>query len=110
MSDQDPSDTADLVEFEAELFAWTGASSWYFVRLPLAAAEDLRDLALGPPGGFGSIRVAVRVGASSWSTSVFPDKGSGSFLLPVKKAVRRAEDLEDGDRLAVSLRPLAEGL
>ena len=31
-----------------------------------------------------------------WDTSIFPDTGRRSFVLPVKKAVRAAEDLDDG--------------
>lgn len=89
--------------FEAELFRWQGDAPWFFVRLPVEVAEDLRDSLTAPPGGFGSVRVQVRVGASRWATSVFPDKESGSYLLPVKKAVRTAEDIDDGDSVAVEL-------
>lgn len=94
--------TAETVEFTAELFAWA-EGNWYFVRLPHEAADDLRDLDVAPPRGFGSIRVNVHLGQSTWSTSVFPDKQSGSFLLPIKKAIRKAEDLQDGDLVAVTL-------
>lgn len=94
--------TEETVQFTGELFVW-GEGNWYFVLLPVDAAEDLRDLAVGPPRGFGSIRVDVQVGASSWKTSVFPEKQSGSFLLPMKKAIRKAEDLEDGDQVEVTL-------
>lgn len=97
----------DPVTFDAELFLW-GEGSWYFVRLPLDAAEDLRDQVTGPPRGFGSVRVHVELGGSRWDTSVFPEKETGSFVLPVKKAVRTAEDLEDGDSVTVTL-TVAEG-
>lgn len=97
---------AESVEFSAELFAWKGEGSWYFVRLPLTAAEDLRDLVTSPPRGFGSIRVSARLGGSTWATSVFPDKASASFVLPVKKPVRIAEGIEDGDRVSVALTPV----
>lgn len=100
--------TEESVEFSAELFAWKDDGSWHFVRLPADAAEDLRDLSTAAPRGFGSIRVAVRLGTSAWSTSVFPDKKSGSFLLPVKKQVRVAEGLEAGDPVQVSLTPLED--
>ncbi len=96
----------ESVEFSAELFAWKGEGSWHFVRLPVEAADDLRDLVTGPPRGFGSIRVSVRLGRSAWATSVFPDKESGAFVLPVKKPVRIAEGIEDGDLLDVTLTPL----
>jgi hypothetical protein len=95
----------DVVRFSSDLFRWE-QGGWYFVRLPVDAAEDVRDLVTGPPTGFGSVPVEVRIGTSTWRTSVFPDKGSGSFLLPVKKAVRTAEGLQDGDPVEVELRVL----
>lgn len=91
--------------FTADLFAWGDEpGSWHFVTLPAEVAEELRDLPVAPRG-FGSVRVKVRVGGSTWSTSVFPDKQSGSFVLPVKQQVRRAEDLVAGDPVAVWLEP-----
>ena len=55
--------------------------------------------------GFGSIRVTATVGASTWDTSVFPDKASGSFVLPIKKDVRRANQIVPGDVVDVVLQP-----
>jgi hypothetical protein len=57
----------------------------------------------GRTGGFGSVRVDVVVGSSQWSTSLFPDSREGTYLLPVKKAVRLAEDLDEGADVAVTL-------
>ena len=66
-------------------------------------SEEVR-LVAGEPRGFGSVRVHVRAGASEWDTSVFPDAESGCFVLPVKKAVRNAERIEEGDEVTISLR------
>lgn len=89
-------------EFDAELWVWDARRSdtWMFVTVPSDVSEDLADL---PRAGFGSVRVEVEVGGSRWQTSVFPDKESGRFVLPVKKAVRRAEQVEVGDVLHVRL-------
>lgn len=94
--------TSEL-RFTAELFAWNEEGSWYFVRLPVQIAEEVRDRVTAPPRGFGSVRVDVLVGSTRWTTSVFPEKETSSFVLPVKKQVRRAEDLEDGDPVTVTL-------
>ncbi|MET3963628.1 hypothetical protein ABIE44_003562 [Marmoricola sp. OAE513] len=94
--------SGEVVEFTAELFLWSDGG-WYFVRLPVEAAEEVRDLVTAPPTGFGSVRVEVTIGTSRWRTSVFPDKASGSFLLPVKKPVRVAEGIDDGDEVRVLL-------
>ena len=94
--------------FDAELWQWDAqtTSSWYFVTLPADLAADLRVEA-GPPRGFGSVRVEATIGGSTWRTSVFPESGGGSFVLPVKKAVRAAEGIDEGDTCPVVLR-LAE--
>ena len=49
------------------------------------------------------IRVAVTIGQTRWRTSIFPDKASGGFLLPLKAAVRKAESLGVGDVARVTL-------
>lgn len=95
--------------FTAPLWRWAAKQetadpgAWSFVTLPLEVAEDVRDSVTGPPTGFGSVRVEVEVGGTRWATSVFPDKESGSFVLPVKKAVRSKHELDEGDPVTVTL-------
>ena len=95
-------------QFETELWVWDARreQTWTFVTVPPEISADIEDAAMtgGPPRGFGSVRVEVSVGASAWRTSVFPDKESGCFVLPVKKAVRQAEDLHEGTLVSVHLR------
>ena len=93
------------LEFEAELWQWDArkADTWTFVSVPAEVSEEIRDRAAAlPPAGFGSVRVAVTIGRSSWQTSVFPGN-DGRYGLPVKKSVRRAEGVESGDRVRVRL-------
>jgi hypothetical protein len=95
-----------MVEFTADLWAHRNEpGSWHFVTLPLDAAEEIRDLAdaAGPRGGFGSIRVSVTIGDTTWQTSLFPEGAGGSMVLPVKKAVRHAEALEAGEPCLVAV-------
>src|SRR5687768_3617918 len=68
----------------------------------VAGHELERRLELGKRRGFGSVRVTVRVGASQWKTSLFPQK-SGGWFLPIKKPVRLAEGLDYGDMVQVEL-------
>jgi len=95
-------DMGATCHFTAELWPWKPEGGWYFVTLTPAAAEVVRERPR-PPRGFGSVRVRATVGTTSWNTSVFPDSSSGSFVLPVKKAVRHAEGLGDGDPVEVVL-------
>jgi hypothetical protein len=83
------------LRFTAELWIWDARrdDSWYFVTLPHDHADAIDD-AVGPDRrGFGSVRVEVTVGATTWRTSIFPDSKANSFVLPIKKAVRDRERL-----------------
>ena len=82
--------------------------SWHFLTLPVEVAEDVA-LEAGPRGGFGSVRVEVSIGSSTWRTSLFPDSKSGTFVLPVKKPVRQANGLQAGDTCEVRLQVEAPG-
>jgi hypothetical protein len=57
----------------------------------------------GEISGAGSIEVSVAIGATSWSTSIFPDAKAGSFVLPIKRTVREREQIVAGDTVTVSL-------
>lgn len=95
-----------LIDFDAELWQWDARriDSWVFVTVPVEFSQEIRDRTDGTPRrGFGSVRVHATIGDSTWTTSIFPDSERGSYVLPVKRAVRRAEDLEVGDLAAVTL-------
>ncbi|WP_323096346.1 DUF1905 domain-containing protein [Intrasporangium sp. YIM S08009] len=93
------------LDFTAELWRWEAQTGWFFVTVPPEASELVRERPR-PPRGFGSVRVRVTVGGSSWSTSIFPDASRGAYVLPMKQAVRRAEGLGEGDPADVHLEVL----
>jgi len=95
--------------FTAPLWAHNGEGGWHFLTLPTEVADEMRQRVPPRGPGFGSIRVTVAVGASTWETSVFPDKATGSFVLPVKKDVRLINELAAGDTVQVQLRPHPAG-
>ena len=66
---------------------------------------------MGPIGrrrGFGSVRVKVQFGATTWSTSLFPDKAARSYVLPIRRSVRDQEELAVGDLVQVTLRVVVD--
>ena len=99
---------ADSYTFTTALWRWQAregsadAGAWCFVTLPPDVADEVRERS-GEPRGFGSVRVHVEAAGRAWDTSVFPDAASGSFALPVKKAIRAAAGVGEGDDLTVTL-------
>ena len=101
--------SGETVSFAAPLLVWRiedGEMAYVEVVGEAAEAirayELMRRLELGRRRGFGSVKVEAAIGTSRWSTSVFPQKQGGWFL-PVKKAICRAERLEEGDEIEVRL-------
>lgn len=91
-------------KFTTELWQYPGHAAWYFMTLPLEVGDEIRLLSSGGiRRGFGSVRVTAQIGLTQWQTSVFPDKNSGSYLLPIKKQVRTVEKLSAGDKPSVLL-------
>ncbi|PFG42379.1 uncharacterized protein DUF1905 [Isoptericola jiangsuensis] len=90
--------------FTAPLWQWQARQddAWWFVTVPPDESDLLADLPL-PPRGFGSIRVEVTVGSTTWRTSVFPSDERRAYVLPMKKQVRRAEGLEPDAPVTVRL-------
>lgn len=95
--------------FRGELWRYPEQAGWHFITLPRDLAEELRADAEPLRKGFGSIKVDAAVAGQRWSTSLFPDSRSSSYLLPVKKAIRAAAGIRAGDEVDVELEPKPAG-
>ena len=80
-----------------------GVGPWHFVTLPVDQADEIDELTMFTSRGFGSVRVEVTIGNTTWNTSLFPDAKAESYVLPIKKLVRTVERLEAGKVVEVSL-------
>lgn len=89
--------------FDAQVWSSTTNPAWHFVSLPDALADDIEERFGRHAAGFGSLRVAVRIGGSRWNTSIFPDSRRRTYVLPLKKQVRAAEGLDEGSTASVEL-------
>ncbi|CTQ54731.1 hypothetical protein LP7551_03266 [Roseibium album] len=90
--------------FTGELWLSPGPGGWTFITLPKDCADQIRFYTGTRKGrAWGMIKVKTRIGKSEWSTAIWLDKASGSFLLPVKAAVRKKEDIAAGYESEVSL-------
>jgi hypothetical protein len=89
--------------FTATLWEHEGSAAWFFLSVPTETADEIEERFADRAAGFGSIRVEVTIGATTWRTSLFPDSKRATYVLPVKKAVRTAEALVPGADAAVRL-------
>lgn len=85
------------------MWQYPGMAGWHFVYVSKKASEDIKERFGKNNRGFGSIPVVVTAGKTSWKTSIFPDKKSSTYLLPIKADVQKKEGITYGDKLSYSI-------
>ena len=95
---------ARMYKVRAQVVVWPGEQgAWHFAHVDKKQSALIKKRYKGPRRGFGGIRVKVMLGKTKWETSIFPDSRSGTYILPLKVAVRRAEGVFEGDSITFSL-------
>jgi hypothetical protein len=89
------------LEFTGEVWYWRGPAPWHFVTVPEDGSAEIAAIADAVTYGWGVIPVTAQIGDTSWQTSLFPK--DGSYLVPVKTQVRKAERIDLGDEVTVRL-------
>jgi hypothetical protein len=89
-------------DFTSELWLSYGPGAWYFLTLPKEVSDRIKFFC-EDHYGFGQIAVKATIGNTEWNTSIFPDKASGSFLLPIKSAIRKKEQLLLSNQVKVNI-------
>jgi uncharacterized protein DUF1905 len=89
--------------FTAPVWLHPGMGRWYFVTVPQEISDDIGTLFEGLSRGWGSFPATITIGATRWQTSIFPDKASATFLLPLKAQIRKKEEIAEGDAVSILL-------
>ncbi len=89
------------LEFSGEIWFWRGPAPHHFITVPDEECGALEAASAFVTYGWGMIPVAAQIGATEWTTSLFPK--DGRYIVPVKASVRNAEGLELGDTVTVRL-------
>lgn len=90
-----------VIAFEGEIFHWRGPAPYLFVAVPEGPSREIKALASVVSYGWGVIPVHAQIGATVWTTSLFPK--DGRYLVPIRQSVQRAERLDVGDWVAVRI-------
>jgi hypothetical protein len=89
------------LEFSGKIWFWRGPSPFHFVTVPEEQCRDLKAISTHVTYGWGMIPVHVQIGKTEWKTSLFPKEGR--YLVPIKNSIRKAEKLQEGDKVTVRL-------
>lgn len=91
--------------FKSKIIVWNAgnqerkddSSSWRFARVPENISAKIKEMQKGRlRRGWGAIYANAKIKKTEWKTSIFPDRRSATYILPLKKQIRYEENLYDG--------------
>jgi hypothetical protein len=98
-------------KFKSKVSVWVGggydrdqSGAWRFARVPEDISAKIKEMQKGRPRrGWGAVYAKAKIGRSEWVTSIFPDRHSATYILPLKKEIRYEENLYDGINIRVGV-------
>ena len=89
------------LEFSGDVWHWRGPAPFYFVTVPDEESRQLQAVASTVTYGWGMVPVRGRMGATEWTTALWPE--NGGCVVPQEDAVRRTEQVDEGDTVSIRL-------
>jgi hypothetical protein len=90
-----------VLEFSGEAIWWRGPAPFVFLPVPADVSAEIKSVSAQVTYGWGVIPVTATIGNTEYTTSLFPK--NGIYLVPIKVAVQKAENVNVGDIVTVSL-------
>ena len=98
-------------KFKSNVMVWRSGyekgdekGAWRFARVPENISAKIKEMQRDRlRRGWGAVYAKAKIGKSEWTTSVFPDRHSATYILPLKKQIRFEENLYDGTDINVSI-------
>lgn len=89
------------IEFKGKIWKWQGPAPFYFVTVPDSESGEVKKVSKEVSYGWGMVPVKVVIGETEWKTTLFPQ--GDKYVVPIKKEVRKAEGLGEGDEVVIRL-------
>jgi hypothetical protein len=87
--------------FAGRVIEWRGPAPYYYLPVPEEESADIHEVAATASYGWGVIPVVAQIGDVEFETSLFPK--DGGYLLPLKDAVRKPQQITVGDEVTVEM-------
>lgn len=86
----------------AKVWVYEGEAAWHFITIPQNTSDEIKLKFSEMKRGWGSLPVTVKTKSGvEWKTSIFPDKKLDTYLLPLKKEIRKKENIKIGDSITL---------
>lgn len=95
-------------KLKGKMWLWNfEKGSWHFFTIPAEIANEIHFEQklhnLGTRRGFGSVKCRVTIGKTIFETSIFPNSSDKTFVLPIKSAVRKSENLNIDTQIELTI-------
>jgi hypothetical protein len=90
-----------IIQFTGKIIYWRGPAPFYFVTVPNEQSQAIKSISKIVTYGWGVIPVNVTIGETLFYTALFPK--DGHYLVPIKKSVRDAENIDIDDEVTLQL-------
>jgi hypothetical protein len=99
-------------KFKSKVFVWGAgdrekkddSGQWRFARVPEGISAKIKAMQKGRlRRGWGAVYAKAKIRKTEWQTSIFPDRHSATYILPLKKQIRYEENLYDGIEVSISI-------
>ncbi len=92
-----------LYTFSAKPWQYAGPGGWIFVSLPVALSSTIRKRMKEEEQGWGRLSTTARVGKTEWKTAIWFDTKKKTYLLPLKAAIRKKEQVKPLKKLDLTI-------
>ena len=89
-------------QIKGRVWRWPGQMGWCFVSIDKKLTEELKKTGKKYIYGSGFIGIKAKIGKTEWETALFPYSKEGIYLLSIKGAVRKKEEILEGDTILAS--------
>jgi hypothetical protein len=99
--------TTQRFTFDAKINLYEGHTQWHYVTLPVDVAASIRKHRSDNGRSTDELRVEVTVEATTWRTTLFDNKSTKSYLLPLRANASKKGTMRVGDTLHIQMNVLA---
>ncbi|BAP37651.1 DUF1905 domain-containing protein [Acinetobacter guillouiae] len=89
-------------QIESTVQQYLGVGGWHYALISKLQSEEIKKY-IHQKRSWGAVPITVTLGKSIWKTSIFPDKQSEGYLLPLKAEIRKKEKIYSGDHISFSI-------
>ena len=87
--------------FIGEVIEWRGPAPFYFIETPTKFVPEIKAIAADKSYGWGVLHAMVTIKDQTFKTALFPKQGT--YLIPLKIAVRKPLGVELGNMVKVDI-------